>query len=97
MPPKPKQEEIPMEGDGVAPQKKIKAIETAADKYVTARDERMLLTKKEVDARTHLANVMHEHKMQRYIYDDLLVLCEPGKEKIKVKAVDGPDDLEEED
>lgn len=85
-----------MEGEGVAPQKKIKAIESAADEYVSARDKRMVLTKKEVDARTNLSAVMHANNMTRYIYDDLLVLCEPGKEKIKVKQVDGPDDLEDE-
>lgn len=83
-----------MEGEGVAPQKKIRAIETAADQYVTARDDRMALTKKEVDTRSKLAAVMHDNKLCRYVYGDLLVLCEPGKEKIKVKTVDGPDDLE---
>lgn len=85
-----------MEGDGVAPQKKIPAIEKAADNYVTARDERMLLTKKEVETRTNLSTVMHENGLTRYIYDDQLVICEPGKDKIKVKAVNDPDDLEEE-
>lgn len=95
---KAKPQELPgVEGDGVSPQKKIPAIEKAADKYTTARDERMALTKKEVETRANLAAVMHENSLTRYVYDDLLVTCVPGKEKIKVKTIDGPDDLEDED
>jgi hypothetical protein len=84
---RPEQGEIPIEGEGVT-QRKIPAIEKAARKYVEVRDERMALTKKEVDARAVLANAMHENECTIYRFGDMVVEIKPGNEKIKVKTVD---------
>lgn len=93
----PKQEDIPgVEGPGVS-RPKVKEIDKAAAKYIGIRDDRMTLTEKEVEARATLSEVMHKHNLTRYIYDDQLVTVEPGKEKIKVRTVDEPEDLENTD
>lgn len=84
---RPEQSEIDIKGKGVA-QEKNPAIERAAKKYVDVRDERMALTKKEVDARAVLSNAMHEAGVQVYRFNDLEVTLKPGTEKIKVKQVD---------
>lgn len=96
-PPKPKrkQPDLPaMVGDGVSVPK-IAEIEDVAEQYVDVRDRRMALTKQEVECRNRLATVMHNHDQTRYPYDGQVVICEPGKEKVKVKTVNGPEDLED--
>lgn len=88
--------DLPIEGEGVAP-KKIPAVEKAASKYVGIRDERMALTKKEVDARAVLINAMHEANVAIYRFDDLEVKLKAGEEKVKVRTVDEDEDVAEED
>ena len=63
----------------------IKAIDDAADEYVSVRDKRMALTEKEITARDVLANLMHKHKLESYRYDDRIVTIVPA-EKVKVKT-----------
>ena len=92
----PKQEEMPIEGEGVS-KPKIKAIDRAADKYVEIRDERMALTDKEIDAKAVLLNAMHEHGLTEYQYGDMKVVVKPGKENVKVKTVDALNDEEGEE
>lgn len=92
-----KQPDLPaMEGDGVSVPK-IAEIEDIAEQYVDVRDRRMALTTQEVEAKGRLATVMHNHNLTRYPFDGKVVICEPGKEKLKVKTVNGPEDLEDED
>jgi len=83
------------EGPGVGPQKKIPAIEKAAEKYRDIRDQRMELTKQEVESKAVLANIMQEHSLTQYTYNATKIICEPGKLKVKVKAIDADDDEEE--
>lgn len=85
--PKPKQEEMPIEGEGVAP-KRIKAIDVAADKYVEIRDTRMEWTEKECKARDNLVAKMKEHGLSMYRYGDHEVVLKEGDPKVKVKNVD---------
>lgn len=92
-----KQEELPIEGEGVS-KPKIKAIDKAADKYVEVRDARMEMTEKEIAAKAVLLNAMHEAGLTEYQYGDMKVIVKPGKENVKVKNVDfdenDPDDDE---
>jgi hypothetical protein len=83
---------------------RIKAIDQAADDYVTVRDKRMKLTEQEVACKHALIEVCkkNEDKLSsdgngtlRYRYDDLVV--EWSKcDKIRVKHSD-TDDLENEE
>jgi hypothetical protein len=78
--------------------KVVKEIEEAAEAYVKARNERMLLTKEECKTRDALIKLMHDHKLKRYAYDGTdeaadgatievprLIEIEKADEKIKVK------------
>jgi hypothetical protein len=71
--------------------KRIKEVDDAMESYVDARDERMALTEKEVDALAALATVMKKHKLNVYRDDNadppLVVEVTPGEDKIKVKRV----------
>lgn len=93
----PKTEELPaMEGPGIGT-KKIKAIETAVDAWRDNVAQRMAFTKKEVETRQRVIELMHEHSVTVYPYgDDQQVVLIAGKEKVKVKAV-GEDEDEDED
>lgn len=51
----------------------------------------------EVDAKAVLANVMQENSLTRYTYDDTEVICQPGKLKVKVKAIGADEDEHEGD
>lgn len=92
-----KQTDLPgVEGPGVS-EPHVPEIEDIAEQYVDVRDRRMGLTKQEVEARGRLATVMHNHNLTRYTYDGKVVICEPGKDKLKVRTVNGPEDLEDGD
>jgi len=96
-------EDLPgVEGVGVSP-KRIPAVETAADAYAKARDRRMAMTEKEVEAKEELSRVMHEHAEEigkhpetgelKYVYnggdkDRRVVTLTPTDEKLKVKDVE---------
>jgi hypothetical protein len=77
--------------------KSIKEVDLAAEAYCEARDERMKLTEKEVEARDSLLAVMQKHKLDLYRDDDasppLLVTIIAGDAKVKVSRID--DDLED--
>lgn len=91
----PKTDLLEGEPKGVGPQEKNPRIEKAAKAYVKVRNERMVLTEKETNAKAVLSHEMHEAQVTRYVYteDDkeMEVICEPGKEKLKVNQV-GDDD-----
>jgi tryptophanyl-tRNA synthetase len=84
--------------------RKIEALEDAALAYAEVRDERIELSKSEIDKKSDLMALMHQHKKKSYhrgnIHIDLIV----EKEKIKVKiksqsddSDDSEDELEDED
>ncbi len=82
-------------------QERIKEVEDAAEGYVDARDKRMRLTKKEVEAHAALLAVMKEHKLTVYrdesVTPPLLVTLIPGKDKVKVAQTEVEDGDEETD
>ncbi len=91
--------ELGLKGKG-AERVVIAAVDRAVNKYVRARDERMELTKKEVEAKTTLIRVMRENKAKIsedadgtliYRHDDLLVTLKHGKDDLKVRT-DASDD-----
>jgi len=81
--------------------KSIKEVDTAAEAYVEARDERMALTEKEVEAKDALINVMKKHDLSVYRDDEadppLVVTIIPGVDKVKVSRVTDGDDVGAED
>lgn len=93
----PKQSDLPnVEGEGVAP-KKIKAIDIAADEYVTIRDKRMAMTEKEVAARDKLVDLMKQNGLEVYFYSDQKVYIKHGQDKVRVCTNDGEAPEEGED
>jgi hypothetical protein len=100
--PRGKTAELPgVEGPGVAPVH-IPEIEKLADDYVAARDRRMGLLEKEVDAKTKLAAALHKHADKigkdadgeiKYVYrggekDRRVITLKPSDEKLNVKDVE---------
>lgn len=67
-------------------------IEKAAAAYVEARDERMMLTKREVETQAKLLTAMKAHGLSKYRCDseDLEVEVVPEAEKAKVRKVAPP-------
>ena len=72
---------------------------------IDGRDERMELTKKEVQAKANLIDVVKSHvdaigKNEKgeviYTFDDLVVTLTQGKDKVKVRSADSPEDGDEE-
>ncbi len=91
-----------MKGPGVE-QPEIAEIEEAAEAYVNIRDKRMKLTESEVSTRAVLSTVMHAHAGELpkdedgntfYPFDGRRVILLCGKERIKVKSMDDPDEAE---
>jgi hypothetical protein len=90
---KPKQEEIPLEGKGVAPVK-IPKVDKLARQYVEDRDKRLAALTDEVSSKGKLIEAIHFHAEQLkqpdgtlvYRYDDQELRLEPGKEKLSIKT-----------
>lgn len=87
-------QELPLTGKGVE-RVVIKAVDQRVSKYVRARDARMELTTKEVEAKTELIKVMRDNKdkistdaegTMIYRHDDLLVTLKHGKDDLKVRT-----------
>ena len=78
--PKPKQTSLAGMED-----RAISEIEIAAEEYVEIRDERMEMTKKEVEARSVVAETMRKHKKSQYHRNGLTITISSGDEKVKVK------------
>jgi hypothetical protein len=66
---------------GLGAPPKIRKIEEAAQAYRETRDRRMKLTEREVTAKDFLINLMHEHNIKTYKYDD-------GEGQIEIKITD---------
>lgn len=94
-----KQADLPgVEGAGVS-HVSIPELDEAAANYARVRDRRMDLTKKEVEAKTKLIDLMHAHEsvigkdedgVMHYIYDDQEVLLRPTGEELKVRTYVDP-------
>lgn len=90
-------------GKGVAPVR-IKAVDDAAEEYVKIRDRRMAMTKKEVQAKQTLIDLLHKNAekigaddegVMCYEYDDVVVELKPGKEQLKVRTATNPEGEED--
>src|SRR5262245_14980556 len=91
--PKPKlrPQELPeMNGPGVG-QVNVPEIDRAAERYVEARDERMAMTPKEVEAKKKLLELMKKHQLRVYRFDDRIVEIVHKDEAVKVKKADEPE------
>jgi hypothetical protein len=66
----------------------IKEVDTAAEAYVNARDERMQLTERESEAKEALVHVMKKHNLEVYRDENavppLVVTLIPGEDRVKV-------------
>lgn len=66
----------------------ITEVDSAAESYVEARDDRMTLTDKESDAKEALISVMKKHNLEVYCDENaippLVVTIIPGEDKVKV-------------
>lgn len=85
-----------LEDDHVIPE-----IEKAADKYIKIKDARCKISPKEIAAKGELLDVIHANatKLPKnaegntvYRYDDLVIEVIPGKEKLKIKEQDEPEE-----
>ncbi len=74
-----------VEGEGVS-EKRIKAIDDAADEYVDARDKRMTLGEKESECREKVLLLMKRHNLTTYRYDGQIVTVTDGLKVNKVKS-----------
>jgi hypothetical protein len=90
------QQTLPAEGMA---RKKIPAIEKAASKYRAIRDERMALTKEEVQARNNLVDAMTDNEVDVYKFDDAegeeLTVELDTTTKVKVKKAADRDHLDD--
>jgi len=74
-------------------QEEIPAVTEAAEKYVALRNERMELTRSEVDAREFLIDLMHKNNLTTYKVGNMTATLE-AKEKVKVKVEEEDEELE---
>lgn len=90
-----KTEDLPaMTGPGVGTNK-IKALDVAVEAWRDVVDKRMALTKKEVETRQKVVDLMHQNGLTNYPYgDEQQVVLVAGQEKVKVKAVIAAEDSE---
>ena len=75
--------------------KAIGEIDSAAEAYIEIRDERMALTKQEVEKKGALMAAMQKHKLDTYCDENavpaLLVTLVPGEDKVKVRRAEDED------
>jgi hypothetical protein len=64
----------------------IQELEELGYEYAALRDQRMDLTKQEVDLKNRLLEAMHKNNLTSYQYQDIEVEIIPGEEKLKVKV-----------
>lgn len=63
----------------------ITELNQAALDYAEGRDERMEMTKQEVELKTKLIALMHKHGKTVYKYEDIEIELVPEGEKVKVR------------
>lgn len=83
---RPKQNEIPLEGKGVAPVKD-KKLDTLADDFVDKRDEKAKLAEEMTAIEAKIIDRMKEIGAELYRYADREVRIEQGKAHVKIKTV----------
>lgn len=81
--PLPKQKVLPGMQD-----RRIAALENAALKYADVRDERMHWTKREVEAKKKVKDLMHEQKRTHYSRGNIEIELVPEDEHVHVRVHD---------
>lgn len=76
-----KQEDLP----GIA-DRRIEDLHAKALEYVSVRDERMEMSKKESPLKDELLSLMKKHKRDKYICEGVEIYREFSEETIKVKV-----------
>ncbi len=101
VPPESQEEPAPRQADALldSPEPgvgkvRIEEIEQAALAYKRVRDQRQVLTKKEVELKKALVIVMKAHEIASYQFDDQEVEYLSGKENVKVKTIENAIELE---
>jgi hypothetical protein len=64
----------------------VTVLERAAMRYAAVRDERMDWTKKEVDAKKRVQDLMHSQKREHYLRGNIEISLEPEGEKVIVRV-----------
>jgi hypothetical protein len=87
---KPEQKDLPGMED-----REIKDLVSAARKYANVRDDRQVLTAKEVTLKQELLTLMKRHRKTEYIFDGIEIRVVTEEETVKVrihKEKDGEED-----
>jgi hypothetical protein len=63
----------------------ITELNQAALDYAEGRDERMEMTKREVELKTRLIGLLHKHGKTKYVYEDIEIELIPEGEKVRVR------------
>ena len=80
VPARPKQPSLPEMDD-----RSFQDLDNKAHEYAEVRDERMALTEREVALRGELLELMHKHKKQDYVYQEVEIHVVKEDEKVRVK------------
>lgn len=65
--------------------RRITALDNAALSYAEIRDQRMDLSKSEVEAKSKVSDLMHANKKTHYKHGNIVIDLVPEGEKVKVK------------
>lgn len=77
---KARQERLPGTGDA-----KLADLHKAALDYADIRDQRQALTNEEVELKGRLLELMHKHKKEEYVYEDVSIRVVHEEENVKVR------------
>lgn len=90
---RPTQEEIPMEGAGVAPVKD-KKLDTLCDKFIELRDSKAATATQIGETEGKILERMDELKITVHKFSDQIASIKTGKNHVKIKTVkvDGDED-----
>ncbi len=83
---KPTQEEIPMEGPGVAPVKD-KKLDNLCDSFLEDRDAKATLAEKMTATEAKILDRMAELKITVHRFGDQLATIQTGKDHVKIKTI----------
>lgn len=83
---RPKQEEMPIEGAGVAPVKD-KKLDGLCDDFIDTRDKKAALAEELTGIETKILDRMSELGVAVHRFSDQIATIKIGKKKIKIKTV----------
>lgn len=83
---RPKQEEIPMDGPGVAPVKD-KKLDSLCDTFIDTRDKKAKLAETLGETEVRILDRMRELGISKHRFSDQLAEIKEGKDHVKIKTV----------